>query len=98
MTQAYDEHASGGSMQAMLAIALDFFMCDHALSGLVTPVQVPGLVITFFRDGEGRQRQSRCLSGQHTLCSDHCGHAPSPGVVGHHLPFGPRSNGHKASH
>ena len=84
-------------MQAMLAIALDLLMCDHALSSLVT-VKVPGWVMTFFWDGEGRQRQSRRLSGQHTLSSHHCGHAPGPGVIGHHLPFSPRSSGHKASH
>ncbi len=32
-------------MEAMLAIALNFWVCDHALSSLATPVEVPGLVI-----------------------------------------------------
>lgn len=45
MTGTYDKHASGGSMQALLAIARDFCIRDHALSSLVTPVKVPGLVI-----------------------------------------------------
>lgn len=53
---------------------------------------------TFFRDGEGGQRQSRGLGGQHTLGSHHAGHAAGPGVVGHYGSICPRGCGDQPSH